>query len=190
MDVPAGDKFFFFLRHPVSRFVSGFNHRLHKGRPKYFTEWTDAEASAFAMFGSAEELAVSLTSEDGARRASAESAMRSIFHVQTSFWDWFQSKDYFDSRLEDLLFIGFQETLPQDFQRLARILVLPTEIALVKDDRVANRGASGRSDERLGATALSKRAEENVSRWFASDIEFYNHCCSYARDRWGTPNSP
>src|SRR6056297_3418392 len=30
-DIPEGEKVFFFLRNPVSRFVSGFNSRLREG---------------------------------------------------------------------------------------------------------------------------------------------------------------
>ena len=35
-DVPVGDKVFFFLRDPVSRFVSGFYSKQRRGRPSLF----------------------------------------------------------------------------------------------------------------------------------------------------------
>lgn len=42
--VPRGEKVFFVVRDPVDRFVSGFNSRLRRGEPRYFTEWTEGGA--------------------------------------------------------------------------------------------------------------------------------------------------
>ena len=35
-DIPKGDRFFFFLRDPISRFVSGFYSRKNQGHPRHF----------------------------------------------------------------------------------------------------------------------------------------------------------
>ena len=39
-DVPLDDDVFFVIRHPLERFVSGFNSRLHRGRPLRDITWT------------------------------------------------------------------------------------------------------------------------------------------------------
>ena len=40
-DVPVGEKFFFFVRDPVSRFVSGFHSRQRRGAPRYSGRWSE-----------------------------------------------------------------------------------------------------------------------------------------------------
>jgi hypothetical protein len=64
-DIAAGDKvfLFFFLRDPVSRFVSGFNSRLRQGQPRYNSAWNEAEKRAFGFFPTANSLAEALTFE-------------------------------------------------------------------------------------------------------------------------------
>lgn len=42
-DIPEGEKIFFFLRDPISRFISGFYSRQRKGLPRYYSEWTSEE---------------------------------------------------------------------------------------------------------------------------------------------------
>src|SRR5262249_7763882 len=49
-EIPPDHKVFFFVRHPVPRFVSGFFSRLRRGAPRYNYEWNDAEARAFSRF--------------------------------------------------------------------------------------------------------------------------------------------
>src|SRR6056297_1213665 len=56
-DIPEGEKVFFFLRNPVSRFVSGFNSRLREGKPRYNSPWNEGEKVAFSRFPTANDLA-------------------------------------------------------------------------------------------------------------------------------------
>ena len=60
-------------------------------------------------------------------------AMRNIAHVRDSYWKWFESEEYFLSRLEDLFFIGFQEHLSADFEILKSKLRLPDSLLLPMD---------------------------------------------------------
>lgn len=183
-DVPVGDKFFFFLRDPVSRFVSGFDHRLNKGRPKYFTEWSAAEARVFEVFQSADSLALGLSSDDAARRELAEFGMRHIFHVRSSFYDWFESDAYFDSRRDDLLFIGFQETVERDFAYLAKVLGLSGEFRLPSDGVMSNRSMSFRKPHQMARRGLSEPAIDNLRHWYAADFHFYQKCAALAPRLW------
>src|SRR2546422_4622972 len=87
-DIPAGERYLFVIRNPLSRFVSAFNSRLREGRPRYHYPWRDEERVAFAIFATPDELATALSSGDPMRREQAERAMGGIGHLNTpySFW--------------------------------------------------------------------------------------------------------
>jgi hypothetical protein len=166
-DVPAGDKVVFMLRHPVSRFASGFNSRLRQGRPLYHVPWTKREAQAFNNFGTPNELAEALSHPDDERRNKALRAMGGIEHVRNSVWQWFRDPEYFASRSDDILFVGFQETLDADFRRLTKILGLGGDVSLPTDP-VGSHRTPGTFDR-----SLSDSAERNLRAYYAADIEFY-----------------
>ena len=54
----------FFVRDPISRFVSGFNSRLRKGLPKMYFPWAPGEKLAFSRFATPNQLALALSSSD------------------------------------------------------------------------------------------------------------------------------
>ncbi len=116
--IPEGDKVAFFIRDPISRFVSGFNSRLREGRPRYYTPWTTQEADAFCRFPSPNDLAEGLDSRSRDTKADAVRAIYSIEHINLSYWYWFGSPELFDSRWKDIFFIGFQERLEEEITRL------------------------------------------------------------------------
>jgi len=168
--VPAGEKFMFIVRDPLSRFVSAFNGRLREDRPRYYYPWRDEERIAFAIFSTPDQLATALTSDDEAEREEAEQAMRGIGHVNTSYWFWFGDEDAFRARASDLFFIAFQERLNDDFELLKRKLGLPQEARLPGDAAVAHRTPAG-FDEHLGEVARA-----NLERWYERDLAFVQLC--------------
>jgi len=170
MDLPPGDKVVFFLRDPIARFVSGFYSRKRKGQPLHFSEWSLGEAKAFSHFHTPNQLALALSSEDQRTREAALRAMNSIFHVRASYWDWFKNERYFRSRLPDVLFIGFQERLDKDFEILRKVLELPSDLALPKNDVEAHRNP-GALD-----TSLALEAIRNLREWYAADYRFMRLC--------------
>jgi len=169
-EVPLDEKVFFFLRDPIARFVSAFYSRQRKGLPlKVDYEWSPEEAIAFGNFHTPNELALALASSDEAKRNAATAAMRGIFHVRTTFLDCFESKAYFLSRLSDVLFIGFQESLTRDFEQLKIKLDLPAAVQLPDDER-AHRNPAG-LDMRLDDKALAA-----LQAWYARDYDFFRLC--------------
>jgi hypothetical protein len=169
-EVPAGEKVFFFLRDPIARFVSAFYSRQRQGLPlKVDRQWSPEEAVAFGKFHTPNELASALASNDEAARLSASHAMRGIFHVKTTFLDCFESDAYFLSRLSDVLFIGFQESLAQDFERLKIKLDLPPSVQLPDDER-AHRNPAG-LDKHLDDKAIAA-----LRAWYARDYDFLHLC--------------
>jgi hypothetical protein len=169
-DVPQGDAVVFFLRDPISRFVSGFYSRQRQGRPRYFTQWSPEEQTAFEEFSTPEQLAAALDSTDPVKKGRAESAMRSIEHVRDSFWRWFESESYFRSRLSDVFFVGSQECLAEDFSILKSRLGLPDTAVLPDDDVIAHRNP-GDLDRTLGDEAIA-----SLERWYEDDYQFMQLC--------------
>jgi hypothetical protein len=169
-DVPNGDKAVFFVRDPVSRFVSGFNSRKRQSQPRNFYPWSPEEMKAFKRFETPNELATALSSKERCRRIAAVRAMKSINHVNSCYWNWFESPTYFLSRLSDILLIGHQETMESDFTLLKRALNLPKSLELPKDPIRAHRGPAG-LDVNLDTDAL-----RNLEHWYASDYEFLELC--------------
>lgn len=173
-DAPPGDRVVFFLRDPVTRFVSGFNSRLRKGRPRYDVPWTDAEARAFGRFTTAQDLALALSSDDAEEKAAAEDAMRGIQHVNAPFAYWLRGVGYLDERRDDVLLVGFQESLARDVERLRERLDLPRDVALPTDDVSAHRTPGG------AETGLSDEARANLRDWYADDLAILAHCRALA----------
>jgi Sulfotransferase family len=169
MDVPRGEKVFFFLRDPVTRFVSGFNSRLRQGRPRYDTPWTPDEARAFARFGTPDALASALSDEKPEVREAARDAMRVIGHVRSSYWQWLGDEAQLARRLDDVLFVGRQESLARDFEALRDLLGLPASLTLPE----AHRTPEG-FDRRL-----SPQAVENLREWYASDYHLLELCARH-----------
>ena len=168
--VPVGEQVFFFLRDPVSRFVSGFYSRQRQGQPRYCSPWKDGEEAAFQEFLTPNELACALSSRDRSKTARARAAMNTIRHIRDSYWKWFHSDRYFRSRFGDVFFVGRQERLADDFEILKRRLRLPADLRL-PDDRVY----AHQSDKSVDRT-LDKAAGRNLKDWYRDDYRFIALC--------------
>lgn len=159
--VLPGEKLFFFVRDPITRFVSGFYSRKRKGMPKTYDEWSESEKRAFNKFTNANSLAESISTREGVK------AMNSIAHVRDSYWDWFKSKEYFLSRVDDILFVGSQENLNQDFEKLKKVLGLPASLELPQDKVNMHKNPDPDTDKRL-----SLQANRNLREWYSRDYDF------------------
>jgi hypothetical protein len=168
--VPAGERFMFFIRDPLARFVSSFNSRLREGRPRYHYPWREEERVAFAVFKTPDQLAAALLSADAEERAQAEQAMHGIGHLNTRYSFWFGDEAAFRERVPDLFFVGFQERMDEDFELLKRKLGLPPQARLPRGPKAAHQTPAG-FDTRLGETARA-----NLERWYADDLAFVELC--------------
>jgi hypothetical protein len=172
VDLPERDVFFFVVRDPVDRFVSAFNSRLRKGRPRFERPWSPGEARAFARFPTAQALAVGLDG-DIASRAAAIDALMTIEHVRRSYWYWFSDPETFRARLDRVLFVGFQETLDRDIADLSSTLGI-APLALPADVVTAHRSTAA-------TPALSDGARATMARWYSADYAFVDLCRSIRR---------
>lgn len=168
-EIPEGEKVFFFLRDPITRFVSGFYSRQRKGRPRNNVEWNKGEEKVFTTFRTPNELAITLSNKSMPNHGLAVQAMNYVIHL-SSYYDWFKDIEYFKSRINDILFIGFQETLDNDFEKLKVILGLPASATLPKDDIGAHRNPAHLD------TSLSSEAISFLKQWYAPDIELVAIC--------------
>jgi hypothetical protein len=174
--IPPGEPVFFFLRDPLSRFVSGFFSRQRQGRPRYFSPWSKDEAKAFGQFGTPDDLATALSAASGAEQAAAAAAMRSIQHVKDSLWRWLGSPEYLLSRGADILFIGQQEHLASDAVVLAGHLGV-SSLSLPDDDIAAHRNPAHLDK------SLSPEAETNLRCWYRQEFVAMEVCARVARQQ-------
>lgn len=112
--VPFGAKVACFIRHPATRFASGFEHMLRKGYPSYQVEWSAEEAMVFQRFQRFEDL-VAATLEG---REEAFRAWKQVFHLRLSYSHYFQSIAYLESQRERLVFVGCLESMGEDWDRM------------------------------------------------------------------------
>jgi hypothetical protein len=169
-DCSPGERVFVAVRHPLDRFVSSFNSRLRKGAPRYFFEWSDAEAEAFRHFANPNDLGEALSSLNPLRRRRAQRAMLSIRHVRSRLSFWLGSTDYLRARNDDLV-IGETRTLQSDFENLLKLVGLQP-IALSTDPIAMHSTPSGMTRH------LSPTAKSNLSHWYAEDFAIYETATS------------
>lgn len=169
-DIPVGEGVIFFIRDPLSRFISGFYSRKRKGLPlirknKKFYDWTDQEQEAFLVFETPNQLALALSHQEKI----ALDAMKNIHHVNTSYWDWFSNEFYFLSRLPDIFFVGTQENLPHDFERLKKKLNfnLPP---LPNKDHIRSHG--NQYEKNKLDTLLNEEAIRTLKKWYSREYDF------------------
>ena len=167
-DIPKGDEYFFSIRNPVSRFVSGFYSRKRKGRPKFNSEWSPYEAKAFADFDHANDLAEALFAE-GPLGVRAFGAIKSIQHTAQNQVDWFYGCGNIFA-VRPPVWVIRQEAFEEDIEVLCRRLGIGAGIRIEPDPVRSHKG------DYSGTPELSERAVENLKSWYVQDFEFYRAC--------------
>ena len=170
-DVPLGEKVFFFMRDPISRFVSDFYGRQRQDLPRYdHVPWEPNEEAVFRRFSTPNELALALSSDNQQLQIAAATGIKSLLHLKAPLQTWFKSESYLLSRRSDILLIGFQETMNEDFELLRRIVNLPAEVNLPQDEVAAHKNPI-HVDRRLDAEAI-----RNLKVWYEKDYRFFDMC--------------
>lgn len=172
-DCPEDELVFVVIRHPVDRFVSGFNSRLRQGRPRYDVPWSRRERLAFALFPSPNHLAEAIGSRNLLFRIAAFWAMNSIIHVNSRLSYWLESSDYVSSR--GSLLISRVETLDDDMERLFARAGIAQRIVLPSNPKDAHASPVGMS------STISAQGRANLDAWLKDDIALYEHCLTLAR---------
>jgi hypothetical protein len=169
VDIPQGEKVVFFLRDPITRFISGFYSRKRKGQPRIYAEWDELDTKVFHCFDTPNALAKALGGPVGDSRRLARAALSKMIHSrQYSYWTG--DIEYFLSRLDDILFVGFQESLERDFLTLKQIVGLPSHCQLPNDDVAAHRSVGG-DDKKIDPEVMLL-----LKNWYQSDRIFIALC--------------
>jgi hypothetical protein len=168
-NLPEDEFFFFALRDPISRFVSGFESRRRQGRPRYFKPWSKKERAIFKRFATANALAMALSSTDDDERESAEAAMGTLLHAGT-VWTWFGDEEAFAQREPFLLKVLFTDRLDDDFADLTEKLGLGSFHPVLPHDDVGSHRAPSH------APLLEDAAVEALRHWYRRDYDFWHLC--------------
>ncbi|MHB1947420.1 MAG: sulfotransferase family 2 domain-containing protein [Gammaproteobacteria bacterium] len=160
----------FFVRDPISRFVSGFYSRLRQGRPRYYYPWRPSEAKAFSRFQTPNQLAEALSGFRFGVRRHAIAAMKSIGHVRHTYLDCLGSPAFLERVAHRIAFIGHQQDFDADLERLRSLLKIRADILAPNDDVGAHRNPQN-LDKYLSGTALA-----NLEEWYAPDFAIYQWC--------------
>ncbi|MBA3436345.1 MAG: sulfotransferase family 2 domain-containing protein [Chloroflexi bacterium] len=168
--IPLRDEVFFFLRDPLSRYVSGFNSRRREGRPSNQRPWTPGERRAFERFSTPDELARALSSEDARVSTAARHAMTRIGHVRYPLSRWLGNAELLRKHRDRIVLVGWVDTLESDFERLKDTLDLPASCRLPDSDDAAHRAPS------TGSTGLSDEAVANLRQWYRADYDLIEAC--------------
>ena len=169
-EIPETDWFFFCIRDPLSRFVSGFYSRQRQGKPRYNIPWNAKEERAFRHFETANDLAEALSSSSPSVRNRAEQAMQDIRHVKTSISKWIIDPTYFDKRKENLLYLLEQRTLEKDFEKMLQKIHYNKQLNLSNDKKITHQANPSKAN-----TGLSELALQNLNNHYAEDIKIYNY---------------
>ncbi len=167
--VLRNEKAFFFVRNPVDRFVSGFYSRKRKGMPHIYNEWRKEEAIAFEKFDTPNQLALGLASSNKTLRNQAQRGMKSIGHLKTSYWDWFQNTRLIDKKIDNIIFVGSQKNLNSDFEKLRDILEISKDYQLPKNETKRHKNPES-LDKRLDLQSVN-----NIKWWYEKDFYFLNY---------------
>jgi hypothetical protein len=164
-DLPKPADYFFSVRDPVLRFRSGFYSRKRRGRPLNDVAWTDHEVAAFANFEHASDLAEALFAP-GEIGMKAVAAMKSIRHTAQDQIDWFAlSGDIFTVRPP--VWVLRQEHFDADLAVLLDRLGVDFTPEMRRDATGAHANCYD------GLPPLTERGIENLRRWYAQDLAFY-----------------
>ena len=141
-DVPRGDKAIFCVRDPLSLFVSAFHSRLRKGQPKFYFEWSPAEAAAFERFPTPQSLAEGLGQRRrGDAHGGAAGDEGDPAHPRDPPLPAARPSTSWRTASQ-IAYIGRQETLDDDWQRIRALLELPEDIELPSDPKKSHRRAA------------------------------------------------
>ena len=163
-------KAIFFIRDPISRFISGFYSRMREGKPRYHYPWSAGERRAFKRFQHPNELAEALSSWNIVKRYAAYAAMNAIGHVRHRYTAFLGTRAFLASAVERIAFIGHQPDFEADLARLRKLLQIDEDILAPQDAVRAHRNPDV-ADKQLSSIAVA-----NLQKWYRQDIEIYKWC--------------
>lgn len=170
VDFDKTSNLIFFIREPVSRYVSAFNSRLRRGYPRHGNIWTEREEIAFAHFKTPNQLAEALSADDEELRRHATDAMSSIKHLRRAYRHYLGSVELLEQERDRIYFIGATETFEDDFGLLRKLLRVPDDLELPIDNVGAHKTPDGFEK------TVSELGRGNIETYYADDYAIYRWC--------------
>tara|TARA_B100000886_G_C20379900_1_gene473461 strand:- start:533 stop:1249 length:717 start_codon:yes stop_codon:yes gene_type:complete len=165
-ELKNNQNYFFCIRNPIQRFVSGFYSRQRMGRPwSNKSKWSHDEEKAFTKFKNINHLAESLYSNDFLLKLDAENAMNSIKHLKDNYNTWFDIKFLEQNKP---FFVLETENLDNDFENFCKKLNLK-HFNLPKDTITIHK------NDYSNTPNLSNLSIINLTKWYKEDISIYNY---------------
>ena len=165
--LPDAARYFFSIRHPVTRFKAGFYERKRQGR-NGGNFWSEHERMSFEVFQDAADLAEVLF-DKSQQGELARSSMHSIQHVRKTHFTWFHPHGHFLTARPPVWILR-QENFEADLETFSQRLGLDGP-------------PDGRADAYRGKITdyseipeLSAKGVKNLERWYSADIAFYEDC--------------
>jgi len=160
----------FFVRHPVSRFVSGF-YNLHRARSQGVRRLpSTADVLGFNLFPTPDDLLSGLRSADEWTRSAAEYAMNNLPFLRNPLANNLISTATVDAHLSRIAFIGTQENFSNSVEAMRTALSLPASLSLNANDRKSHRSPA------TLRTTISDENREVLLEWYRDDLVLYEHC--------------
>jgi hypothetical protein len=164
-----GRRFSYFVRDPVTRYVSGWIEAYRLGWPDYFRLLRFGELLAFMRFHSPNDLACALSSNDLNRQQAAQRAMHAIEHVQWGQADYWDGLENFGRCIGSQFFVGRTENFGEDYRRLVNELdssgaLLDSSMSRVPPEEHVM------PDKYLGWKYLGDCAINNLRSWYHDDF--------------------
>lgn len=163
-------KVVFFIREPVSRYISAFNSRLRQGYPRHGNTWTEKEEIAFKHFKTPNQLAEALSARDAELRQHATDAMTGIKHLRRAYQHYLGSVELLEQERDRIYFIGATETFESDFALLRKLFRVPDDLELPTDDLGAHKTPDGFEK------TVSELGRHNIENYYADDYAIYRWC--------------
>ena len=166
------NKYIFFVRDPISRFISGFWSRYRKGKPKYNIEWTEDEEKAFKTFKTPNELAEALYSIKPNIRKEANDAMNAISHLRMDLSFYLKDIENINNCINNIFYVGQLENINNDLNNLILKLGYSTKTLKEEgDDSISQHKTPAKYLERSEISIIGKK---NIQRFYKNDYKIIN----------------
>ena len=165
-------KYIFFIRDPVSRYVSGFISRLRKGQPLYYREWSIYERQSFHFFKTPNELAEALSSSDQKIKEFAFKSMNSILHLRQDISYYVKKLANLKKFKNNILYIGRKETLNNDIKNIIKLLEYEYEI---DNNDMESKFIHSTPYKYEEIKHLSELGKDNIIKYYEKDYEIIKY---------------
>jgi hypothetical protein len=166
-DVRPGEQVFFFVRDPVKRFVSRYYQRK-KGNAVdwYKNRWSVIDKYIYETYESVNDFVNALCDNIVPEK------FKTFIALTGSYSRWLGTTAHIIQKIEDgtIIFVGQQEYLNEDFERLKLLLSIPEQVTLPPVENIKKSNSIPRAFD----TSLSDKSVKYLQSYYAKEYEVMN----------------